>query len=67
MGQQPYLADLAQISSGGTPPKSDASAWTGPVPWVSPKDMKRPYIDDAEDHISESAVEKIGRQADPAE
>jgi len=51
------LRDLGGFLGGGTPSKSNASFWEGPLPWVSPKDMKRPYIDDAEDHISTSAVE----------
>ncbi|WP_170319982.1 restriction endonuclease subunit S [Polyangium spumosum] len=42
---------------GGTPSKSTPSFWAGPIPWVSPKDMKRPYIEDAEDHISQEAIE----------
>ena len=44
------------IVGGGTPSKANAAYWTGPIPWVSPKDMKRWLIDDAEDHISESAL-----------
>jgi len=44
------------IVGGGTPSKANAVYWMGPIPWVSPKDMKRWLIDDAEDHISESAL-----------
>jgi type I restriction enzyme, S subunit len=51
------LGDFGGFLGGGTPAKSNAAFWNGPIPWVSPKDMKRPYIDDAEDHISEAAVE----------
>ncbi|MDI3286268.1 restriction endonuclease subunit S [Polyangium sp. 15x6] len=51
------LGDCGDFMGGGTPSKSNSSFWNGPIPWVSPKDMKRPYIDDAEDHISEEAVE----------
>ena len=51
-----YLASVATWSSGGTPAKSRADYWTGDVPWVSPKDMKRFSIDDTEDHISERAI-----------
>lgn len=51
------LRDLGGFLGGGTPAKSNTSFWKGPLPWVSPKDMKRPYIDDAEDHISMAAVE----------
>ncbi|MEI9948244.1 MAG: restriction endonuclease subunit S [Pseudomonadota bacterium] len=50
------LRDFGGFLGGGTPAKSNAAFWSGPLPWVSPKDMKRPYIDDAEDHISTAAV-----------
>jgi type I restriction enzyme S subunit len=51
------LRDLGRWTGGGTPSKSHSAYWvdTG-IPWVSPKDMKRALIDDAQDHISESAV-----------
>jgi type I restriction enzyme S subunit len=42
--------------SGGTPSKSKAELWEGSIPWVSPKDMKRPRISDAIDHVAEAAV-----------
>lgn len=50
------LGDVGEWLSGGTPSKGDASFWTGDIPWVSPKDMKRPRIGEAEDHVSESAI-----------
>lgn len=52
------LRDLGGFAGGGTPSKSKTSFWNGPIPWVSPKDMKRLYIDDAEDHISIAAIEE---------
>lgn len=51
------LGELVRIQSGGTPSKAIDDYWIGDVPWVSPKDMKCDFIDDAEDHISERAVE----------
>ncbi len=48
---------LARFTSGGTPSKSVDSYWHGTLPWVSPKDMKSKEICDAEDHISERAVQ----------
>ena len=44
--------------SGGTPPTNDQKYWNGPIPWVSPKDMKRWYIDDSQEHVSAIAVEE---------
>jgi type I restriction enzyme S subunit len=57
------LSALATITSGGTPPKSDAGAWLGPVPWVSPKDMKTEILSDVADHISFDAAERFSRVA----
>jgi type I restriction enzyme S subunit len=51
------LGQFGGFLGGGTPSKSNASFWSGSIPWVSPKDMKRAYINDAEDHISEAAVD----------
>ncbi len=45
-----------QIYGGGTPSKKNLAFWTGSLPWVSPKDMKRWEINDTEDHISDEAV-----------
>jgi type I restriction enzyme S subunit len=42
--------------SGSTPRMSYQSYWLGDIPWVSPKDMKRPRLYDAIDHITENAV-----------
>jgi type I restriction enzyme S subunit len=50
------LANLVSVRGGGTPSKSDPFYWDGPIPWVTPKDMKRREIDDAIDHISERAT-----------
>jgi type I restriction enzyme M protein len=44
------------ISSGGTPSKAEAAYWTGPIPWVSPKDMKSDLVEDSQDHISRAAI-----------
>jgi type I restriction enzyme S subunit len=52
------LSLLGEVVGGGTPSKSTAEFWKGELPWVSPKDMKCDVIGDAQDHISEAAVEK---------
>jgi type I restriction enzyme S subunit len=48
------LPEVGSFVSGGTPSKSRKEFWNGSLPWVSPKDMKSAYINDSEDHISES-------------
>jgi type I restriction enzyme S subunit len=55
------LDELADIVSGGTPSKARSDWWSGTVPWVSPKDMKRPRLHDATDHITEEAAQQGSR------
>jgi type I restriction enzyme S subunit len=50
------LSDVATLSSGGTPSKSQPDFWNGDIPWVSPKDMKSNHIEDAEDKITKEAI-----------
>ena len=50
------LGRIGQWFSGGTPSLSNASYWSGDIPWVSPKDMKLPRLWDAIDHISLKAA-----------
>lgn len=52
------LGDLVETVSGGTPSKERGDFWIGTIPWVSPKDVKQPEIQDAEDHVSEQAVQE---------
>ena len=51
------LADIGTWRGGGTPSKANSAFWTnGTIPWVSPKDMKRPKLSTAQDLITEAAV-----------
>jgi type I restriction enzyme, S subunit len=47
------FSKIGKFKGGGTPSKSRNDFWSGTFPWVSPKDMKIPRIDDSIDHISE--------------
>jgi type I restriction enzyme S subunit len=60
------LAELCSISSGGTPRKSVSEYWNGDLPWVSGKDLKKPTLDDAIDHISEEGA-AAGSKIAPAD
>lgn len=60
------LGEVSSTSSGGTPSKQNPEFWKGDIPWVSPKDMKINFISDAEDHISNSAVENSATKVVPA-
>ena len=50
------LGQLCRFISGGTPSKTRPDYWCGNIPWVSPKDLKRPRLSDVVDHISEQAL-----------
>ncbi len=50
------LLEAGRWLSGGTPSKQNAGLWAGRIPWVSPKDMKRARLVDAEDHVGEAAL-----------
>ena len=50
------LGSLVKLASGATPSKKVPRYWRGAVPWVSPKDMKRDFLADSRDHVSEDAV-----------
>ena len=58
--------DAGVWRGGGTPSKANSEFWTsGTIPWVSPKDMKRSYIAEAIDNITESAIENSATQLIP--
>jgi type I restriction enzyme, S subunit len=57
------LSDVCTFQSGGTPSKQRLDYWKGTIPWVSPKDMKRPRLFDVTDHISEEALEEGSKLA----
>lgn len=60
------LGDICDILSGGTPSKSVAQYWSGPIPWVSGKDLKTPVLSDAIDHVSTEGL-KVGSRLAPAD
>jgi type I restriction enzyme S subunit len=57
------LCEIVDIKSGATPSKDNTAFWNGSVPWISAKDMKRLFLDDAQDHISQTAVDDGARLA----
>ena len=50
------LKHLVRIAGGATPSKERADYWIGPIPWVSPKDMKHDTISETLHSISELAL-----------
>ena len=59
------LGDVASLASGGTPSKTRPDFWDGSIPWASPKDLKQPFLFDAEDHISEAGLDDGSRLVQP--
>jgi type I restriction enzyme, S subunit len=51
------LSDCVHSLSGGTPPKSNDSFWSGDLPWVSSGEMGQSRITDTELHITQEAGE----------
>lgn len=60
------FSDFGEWMGGGTPSKAVPSYWNGPIPWVSPKDMKTKVILSAIDGITEEAVENSAAKRVPA-
>ncbi len=60
------FSDFGEWMGGGTPSKAVPSYWNGPIPWVSPKDMKTKVIRSAIDGITEAAVENSAAKRVPA-
>jgi type I restriction enzyme S subunit len=50
------LPELCEIGGGATPSKANSVYWGEGLPWVSPKDMKVEHISDAQDHVTECAL-----------
>jgi type I restriction enzyme S subunit len=61
------LGHLGEILGGSTPSKSNPEFWDGDIPWVSPKDMKRPVILDSQDHITAKALEQTSLKVVPSQ
>jgi type I restriction enzyme, S subunit len=52
----PKLKGVASFCGGGTPSRENLAFWNGPIPWVSPKDMKVERIVGAEESITETGL-----------
>ena len=52
------LGEYVDPVSGATPSKKTERFWSGDVPWVSPKDMKRDFLSDSQDHVSQAALDE---------
>lgn len=60
------IVKLGKVRGGGTPSKKNTDFWDGSIPWVSPKDMKRDFIGESQDYITDAAVEASSVKRIPA-
>ena len=51
------VSEIGRWYSGGTPSRGNSAYWNGPIPWVSPKDMKLAELDSAEETLTAEGVE----------
>lgn len=50
------LGEIFEISSGGTPSKSHPEYYGGNIPWVKTGDLKKEYLDEVENYITEEGL-----------
>ncbi len=46
------LNELASITSGGTPSRTNSTYWNGNIPWVKISDISSKYVDNTEEYIT---------------
>ena len=67
-GKQQVLGEITDISSGGTPDRSNASFWLeGTIPWVKTGELKDSDINDSEEKITPEAVSYSSAKVFPPE
>lgn len=60
------LGDIAKISSGGTPDRSNPAYWGGDIPWVKTGEVQFGIIRDAEEKITSRALDESSAKLVPA-
>jgi len=59
------LGDVADISSGGTPSRTNVSYWNGNIPWISTNQIDFNTIIDADEKITESGLKNSSAKIFP--
>src|SRR5690606_31019119 len=54
-------SEIGKWASGGTPSRGNPDYWGGEIPWISPKDMKRPELDSAGETLTIDGVKAGSR------
>jgi len=65
--QSKPLSEVVAIRSGGTPSREVQKYWGGHIPWVTAKDMKRFYIESAEETLTQDGCDQLGSIASPGD
>jgi type I restriction enzyme S subunit len=60
------LGEIAQISSGGTPSRSDPLYWDGDIPWVTTGEINGKLINGSSEKISRSGMRNSAAKIFPA-
>lgn len=60
------LGDVFEVNVGATPPRGDASAWAGALPWVSSGEVTFSRISQTREHITREAAGNPAKRIHPA-
>jgi type I restriction enzyme S subunit len=60
------LKELGRWCGGGTPTKDVDRFWGNEVPWITPKDMKQPFLSDSQLKLTRNGVEESSAKLIPA-
>lgn len=63
--QRSTLGDIAHITSGGTPDRSEPSYWGGNVPWVTTGEIQFNTITDSKERITETGLKNSSAKLFP--
>lgn len=59
------LGDIAQITSGGTPDRSEPSYWGGDIPWVTTSEIRFKTITDTAEKITDAGLKSSAAKLFP--
>lgn len=55
------VSEVGKWHSGGTPARGKSEYWGGDIPWISPKDMKLPVLNSAEEKLTAEGIDAGSR------